>query len=123
MQTVFAVYGETNRLKTKVDHPNGEDFLITKIAQLTWLFEGIPATHGSWDIHIVDDGCPDGSGAVRAPLEPPCNNMYTARHPAQSVLHLAPVQAHERSSVRVACVSAMPSPQPHPQPHAHQATE
>ena len=81
VQTVFAVYGETNRLKTKVDHPNGEDFLVTKIAQLTWLFEGIPASHGSWDIHIVDDGRPDGSGAVRATLEPTwplCKHMSRA---------------------------------------------
>ena len=67
---MFAVYGETNRLKTKADHPNGEDFLMTKIAQLTWLFEGIPSSKGSWDIHIVDDGCPDGSG-------PACKQVYS----------------------------------------------
>ena len=56
LTTMFAVYGETNRIKTKADHPNGEDFLITKIAQLRWLYEGIPESAGSWDILIVDDG-------------------------------------------------------------------
>ena len=48
-------------MKTKDDHPNGEDFLITKIAQLRWLYEDIPESKGSWDILIVDDGCPDGA--------------------------------------------------------------
>jgi len=61
---VFAVYGETNRIKTKAEHGNGEDFLVTKIAQLRWLFEKVDSTQGSWDILIVDDGCPDGSGKV-----------------------------------------------------------
>lgn len=65
-QTLFAVYGETNRIKTKEEHPNGEDFLITKIAQLRWLFDGVPESNGSWDILIVDDGCPDGSGEACA---------------------------------------------------------
>lgn len=59
---VFAVYGEVNRLKTKAEHPNGEDFLIAKAAQLDWLLRGHPAA--TWSMTVSDDGCPDDSGGL-----------------------------------------------------------
>lgn len=60
---VFAVYGEVNRICTSEEakatdfvgvHPNGEDFLRAKVAQLDWLVEGSPVT---WSIMVCDDGC------------------------------------------------------------------
>ena len=59
---VFAVYGEVNRLKTKAEHPNGEDFLLTKAAQLDWLLGSHPAA--TWSMTVSDDGCPDDSGGL-----------------------------------------------------------
>eukprot|EP00638_Chattonella_subsalsa_P003537 CAMPEP_0117756390 /NCGR_PEP_ID=MMETSP0947-20121206/14049_1 /TAXON_ID=44440 /ORGANISM="Chattonella subsalsa, Strain CCMP2191" /LENGTH=450 /DNA_ID=CAMNT_0005575967 /DNA_START=135 /DNA_END=1487 /DNA_ORIENTATION=+ len=60
----FAVYGETRRILTKAEDPNGEDFLRTKNNQLNWLTENAPSV--SWGILVVDDGCPDNSGQVCA---------------------------------------------------------
>lgn len=59
---VFAVYKENNRILTKEEHPNGEDFLIRKINQLenlTGEFKNI-----TWDMLVVDDGCPENSGKI-----------------------------------------------------------
>jgi len=59
---IFAVYKEHHRILTKKQHPHGEDFLIKKIEQiknLTSDFENI-----SWDMIIVDDGCPENSGKI-----------------------------------------------------------
>ncbi len=61
---VFAVYKETARIRPKSESEHGEDFLAQKISQLEWLFDGHP--HLTWDLTIVDDGCPDGSGALAA---------------------------------------------------------
>ena len=59
---VFAVYGEVNRLKTKAEHPNGEDFLMTKARQLDWLLRDHPGA--TWSMTVSDDGCPDDSGGL-----------------------------------------------------------
>jgi hypothetical protein len=59
---VFAVFGEVNRLKTKQEHPNGEDFIMTKAAQLDWLLKDHPAA--TWSMTVADDGCPDDSGGL-----------------------------------------------------------
>lgn len=56
---VFAMYGEKNRIRTKQEHENGQDFLCTKVKQLEWLFDGEEGK--TWEILAVDDGCPDGS--------------------------------------------------------------
>ncbi len=59
---LFAVYKEHNRILTKEEHPHGEDFLIRKIQQmdeLTANFDNI-----SWDMLIIDDGCPENSGKI-----------------------------------------------------------
>ena len=53
---VWAMYGETDRMKTKDEHDHGEDALRMKIAQLNWLFEGMDK--GTWGIVMCDDGCP-----------------------------------------------------------------
>jgi len=56
---VFAMYGEKNRIRTKAEHENGQDFMTTKVKQLEWLFAG--EEDKTWEIVAVDDGCPDGS--------------------------------------------------------------
>ncbi|MCF6364726.1 MAG: glycosyltransferase [Bacteroidales bacterium] len=59
---IFAVYKEHYRILTKEEHEHGEDFLMRKIKQmedLTGDFENI-----SWDMIIVDDGCPENSGKI-----------------------------------------------------------
>lgn len=56
----FAMYKEHTRIVTQAEHPNGEDFLRRKLAQMAWHFEGLPQF--TWDLVAVDDGCPEGSG-------------------------------------------------------------
>eukprot|EP00933_Yihiella_yeosuensis_P041635 TRINITY_DN3602_c0_g1_i1.p1 TRINITY_DN3602_c0_g1~~TRINITY_DN3602_c0_g1_i1.p1 ORF type:complete len:447 (-),score=123.60 TRINITY_DN3602_c0_g1_i1:240-1580(-) len=56
---VFAMYGEKNRIRTKAEHENGQDFMATKVKQLEWLFADQPDK--TWEVIAVDDGCPDGS--------------------------------------------------------------
>jgi len=62
VSVVFAIYKEHNRIKKSTEHPHGEDFLLKKANQLEWLFEGLP--HIEWELIIVDDGCPEGSGQI-----------------------------------------------------------
>ncbi len=57
---LFAVYKENHRIVTKAEDELGEDFLIRKIKQMEFLtgeFNNI-----SWDMIVVDDGCPEKSG-------------------------------------------------------------
>ena len=62
ISVVFAVYKEHNRILKNSEHPHGEDFLSRKVKQLQWLFENQPFV--SWELIIVDDGCPEGSGNI-----------------------------------------------------------
>ena len=59
---VYAVYKEHNRIRTPAEHPHGEDFLRRKVAQLEWLCGDLPLI--DWEMVVVDDGCPDGSGRI-----------------------------------------------------------
>lgn len=59
---IFAVYKENRRILTREQDKLGEDFLIRKIKQMQFLtgdFENI-----SWDMFVVDDGCPENSGKI-----------------------------------------------------------
>lgn len=62
ISVVFAIYKEHNRIKKSSEHPHGEDFLLKKVKQLEWLFEDQPNI--DWELIIVDDGCPEGSGEI-----------------------------------------------------------
>ena len=62
VSVVFAVYKEHTRIRTQEEHPHGENFLLRKISQLQWLFADAP--NFSWDLTIVDDGCPENSGQI-----------------------------------------------------------
>lgn len=57
---IWAMYGEKNRIRTKAEHENGQNFMVNKIKQLEWLF-GRSKTK-TFDVVAVDDGCPDKSG-------------------------------------------------------------
>lgn len=59
---VFAVYKEHNRILKNSEHPHGEDFLLKKVKQLQWLFKHQKEIE--WELVIVDDGCPEGSGSI-----------------------------------------------------------
>jgi len=59
MVCIYAMYGEKNRIKTKEEHENGQDFMTIKVKQLEWLFAGEEGK--TWEILAVDDGCPDDS--------------------------------------------------------------
>ncbi len=62
ISVLFAVYKEHQRIRKSHEHPHGEDFLIKKIQQMEWLFEGQELV--TWDLTIVDDGCPENSGEI-----------------------------------------------------------
>ncbi len=62
ISAVIAMYNEHNRIKPSSEHPNGEDFLRVKVHQLNWLFKEFP--NYSWDLTLVDDGCPNSSGKI-----------------------------------------------------------
>lgn len=61
VSVVFAVYKEHNRIRKQSEHPNGENFLLQKVNQLNWLFEGPQV---DWELLVVDDGCPENSGQI-----------------------------------------------------------
>ncbi len=62
ISVVFAVYKEHHRILKNSEHPHGENFLIRKIQQMRWLFEGQELI--TWDLTVVDDGCPEKSGEI-----------------------------------------------------------
>ena len=61
IDVIFAVYKEHNRIKTREENPNGEDFLNVKYEQMEWLFNN---TNFDWNLIVVDDGCPFNSGKL-----------------------------------------------------------
>ncbi|NPA43982.1 MAG: hypothetical protein GXO49_00450 [Chlorobi bacterium] len=63
---IFSVYKDKNRLLTKEEHPQGEDFLLKKIQQIESLTSDF--NNISWDMLIVDDGCPENSGKVASEI-------------------------------------------------------
>lgn len=65
LSVVFAVYREERRILGRDQDPLGEDFLRRKVAQLDWLVRGTGTT---WDMVVVDDGCPAGSGRIAAEI-------------------------------------------------------
>lgn len=57
---LFAIYKEIDRMSFSHESAVGEDCLNEKIRQIEWLVSGSPNV--SWDLLIIDDGCPEGSG-------------------------------------------------------------
>jgi hypothetical protein len=63
---VFAMFKEHKRILKKEDYEHGEDFLLVKAEQMDMLtkdFENI-----SWNMILVDDGCPEKSGEIAEKL-------------------------------------------------------
>ena len=58
---IFALYKEHHRILSQKEHKHGENFLLHKVRQLNWLFN---QSHVRWDMLLVDDGCPEGSGRI-----------------------------------------------------------
>ena len=63
---IVAMYNEHNRIRTKMEHPSGEDFLRRKVLQLEWLFDG--EIDKKWELVFVDDGCPENSGRIASEI-------------------------------------------------------
>jgi hypothetical protein len=87
VSVVFAVYKEHGRLRPPAEHPHGEDALMRKIRQLDWVLGGVPGA--SWDMYVVDDGCPEGSGAI-------ARDILERRHDRDNVHVLQLADAIER---------------------------
>jgi len=62
ISVTFAVYKEHNRILKSSEHTHGEDFLLRKVKQLQWLLGNHPKI--DWEMIVVDDGCPEGSGRI-----------------------------------------------------------
>lgn len=62
LSVVFAVYKEHQRIQPADQVAGGEDFLVRKAEQLEWLCDGLDDV--TWDMTVVDDGCPEGSGRI-----------------------------------------------------------
>lgn len=60
LTVVFAIYKETERMSFPHESSLGEDCINEKVRQLEWLSSG--SSNITWDLLIVDDGCPDNSG-------------------------------------------------------------
>ncbi len=93
VSVVFAVYKEHNRILSRDAHPHGENFLLRKLAQLRWLFEARPDI--GWELVVVDDGCPEGSGRIAARIA-----AEQAPDAPVRVLHLEAAIAAEEDIVR-----------------------
>jgi len=59
---ITAMYNEKNRMCSKDEHPNGENFLVNKSREMEWLFEAAPQS--GYELIYVDDGCPKESGKL-----------------------------------------------------------
>ncbi len=64
VSVVFAVYKENERILPASVIAGGENFLERKITQLDWLTAG--RDNLTWDMLVVDDGCPADSGGIAA---------------------------------------------------------
>ncbi len=62
LSVVFAMYKEHQRILSSDKVAGGEDFLLRKVNQLEWLFADRDDL--TWDLYLVDDGCPEGSGRI-----------------------------------------------------------
>ncbi|MFP4423626.1 MAG: hypothetical protein ACLFP2_00180 [Candidatus Woesearchaeota archaeon] len=62
VSVIHAMYHEDVRMKSKQEHPDGEDFINVKNDQLKWLFDSNNKVQ--WELLMVDDGCPRGSGSL-----------------------------------------------------------
>jgi len=55
---IHAMYGEHERIKSKAELDEGQDFVRVKVASMKWLYGKYAAPGSSWNYIAVDDGCP-----------------------------------------------------------------
>jgi hypothetical protein len=95
LTVTWAMYGETGRMVPRTAHPHGEDFVRTKVRQLDWLTDGLPAT---WSIIACDDGCPDQPSSAELMTAIAAAEGYpSGGHRGVTVLRLAEVIAADVS--------------------------
>ncbi len=59
---IVPIYKENKRILPKSkDNPEGENFLVLKHKQLSWLFKN---SKFKWELTLIDDGCPFNSGKI-----------------------------------------------------------
>jgi hypothetical protein len=88
LTVVWAMYGETGRIRPRSEHPHGEDFVRAKVAQLDWLTAGRPGL--TWSVVAVDDGCPDSPSSADVMEEIVRAEGYpSSGHRSVTVLRLA----------------------------------
>ena len=81
LTVVLAMYNETQRMAPRsADNPHGQDFIRTKVAQLTWLFalDTSLSHRATWQLLLVDDAsenslercfvCSDDGGVLSVAL-------------------------------------------------------
>lgn len=98
VSVVFAVYNEHQRILPPAQHPDGEDFLVRKLEQLHWLLDRRPDI--AWEMLVVDDGCPAGSGRIaeRIVTEQDANDRVRVLYLADAIETGLPVTAPLRST-------------------------
>lgn len=90
LSVVVPLYAEHERILRPHESSVGEGFLDRKIRQLDWLCGR--GAERSWDLLLVDDGCPFGSGRI-------AEGILTERHPGAPVKVLYVEEAIERGHV------------------------
>jgi len=61
---IHAMYGEQDRIKSKAESEDGQDFVRVKVASMNWLYGKYAADGSTWNYISVDDGCPNDSGKL-----------------------------------------------------------
>jgi hypothetical protein len=55
---IHAMYNEHERIKSKAELEEGQDFVRVKVGSMRWLYGKYAAPGSSWNYIAVDDGCP-----------------------------------------------------------------
>ncbi len=97
LSVVLAVYAEHQRILDAGERPHGEAFLDRKLRELAWLFAG--GRNGTYELLVVDDGCPHGSGRI-------AEQILRTRHPAAPARVLFLEHAIARGDPAVAHLSS-----------------
>lgn len=61
---IHAMYNEHERIKSKAELAEGQDFVRVKVGSMNWLYGKYAAQGSSWNYIAVDDGCPQESGKL-----------------------------------------------------------
>ncbi|MFK7899050.1 MAG: hypothetical protein AB8G23_24715 [Myxococcota bacterium] len=98
LSVVVPVYAEHERIQRPQDHPLGEGFVDRKLRELDWLLGDRPDQ--SFELLIVDDGCPHGSGQLAEEIlrQRHANAPARVLHLLDAIKQELPVTAPMRSA-------------------------